>query len=165
LYACVLSAQANEASLNQQYRSKILTLRHPFRSNSQNYDGSGNAIKPPPGQAEEQRYSQRAKLAAANSDGRHNAPGVIPPKPKNTPEPDYGGQIGRALVRGTDTFEVTIDENGNITGPALITPIGLGVDDSAAETIVKKWKFDPGQLNGKHVPTNMTLEVEYRRQK
>lgn len=279
LYACVLFAQANEASLNQQYRSKILTLRHPFRSNSQNYDGSGNAIKPgkegpwtlygriqvtdiklrndsmeirgrrtgllnengclsdygvgksplylpdpigsvatiriqfapgetpqsamekvfafteqdllasvpdlwkdyvrsrvdprdhdgqwefTPGQAEEQRYSQRAKLAAANSDGRHNAPGVIPPKPKNTPEPDYGGQIGRALVRGTDTFEVTIDENGNITGPALITPIGLGVDDSAAETIVKKWKFDPGQLNGKHVPTNMTLEVEYRRQK
>jgi len=38
LYACVLFAQANEASLNQQYRSKILTLRHPFRSNSQNYE-------------------------------------------------------------------------------------------------------------------------------
>lgn len=51
-----------------------------------------------------------------NSGVGHNAPGVIPLKPKNTPEPDNGGQIGRALVRGTDTFEVTIDGSGNVNG-------------------------------------------------
>jgi Gram-negative bacterial TonB protein C-terminal len=267
--------------LNTQYRGKILTLRHPYRSNSQRYDPQGNAVKPgkegpwtlygriqitdiklhndtleihgrrtglanetgylsdygvgksplylpdpigsaatiriqiapganpeslmgkvfaftqqdllaavpdlwkdyvrsrldprsqdgqwefTPGQAEVERFSElsRAKLAATHSGAGHNAPGATPPKPKYTPEPDYGGQIGRALVHGTDTFVVTIDEKGNVTAPAIISPIGLGVDESAAETIVDKWKFEPGQLNGKRVPTNMTLEVEYRRER
>jgi hypothetical protein len=275
----MLLAQSNEAGLNQQYKNRILTLRHSFRSNSQNYDATGNPIKPgkegpwtlygriqitdiklhnvtleirgrrtglanetgyladygvakspmylpdpigstatiriqlasgetaeaamgkvfaltkqdllasvpdlwkdyvrsrldpsshdgqwefTPGQAKEARFQElsRAKLVAAHSGAGHNAPGVTPPKPKYTPEPDYGGQIGRALLHGTDTFVVTIDQNGKVTAPAIISPIGLGVDESAAETIVKKWKFQPGQLNGKRVPTNMMLEIEYRR--
>jgi hypothetical protein len=118
-----------------------------------------------PGQAKEARFAElsRTKLVAAHSSAGHNAPGVTPPKPIYTPSPDYGGQIGRALVRGLDIFVTTIDENGNVTAPAIISPIGLGVDESAAETIVKKWKFEPGQLNGKRVPVNMTLEVEYKR--
>ncbi|HWG48644.1 MAG TPA: energy transducer TonB [Candidatus Acidoferrales bacterium] len=275
LSASVLLAQSNLTSLNQEYKGRILTLRHSFRSNSQNYDARGNPIKPgkegpwtlygqlqiaeikfnkdeleirgrrigllnengslsdygvgksplylpdpigsvatiriqrspgatpesvmgkvfafteqdllaavpdlwkdyvrsrvdpsshggqwefTPGQAKEKRFSELSR--AAHSGAGHNAPGITPPKPKYTPEPDYGGQIGRALVHGTDIFVATIDENGRVTAPAIISPIGLGVDESAAETIVKRWKFEPGQLNGKRVPTNMTLEVEYRR--
>jgi hypothetical protein len=100
-----------------------------------------------------------------NSGVGHNAPGVIPLNQRTRRSRTTAGKSVELWCGGTDTFEVTIDESGNVTGPALITPIGLGVDDSAVETITRKWKFDPGQSNGKHVPTNMTLEVEYRRQK
>jgi hypothetical protein len=278
----LLYGQASTADLNSQYRNKILTLRHSFKSNSQHYDAAGNPVKPgkegpwtlygrlqitgikvdngeleihgrrtglvnengrlcdygvgqgplrvpdpigavttihvelpsgstaesaigkvfalteqdllasvpdlwkpyvrtrldprssdgqwefTPGLAADSRFPKLATPKPVNSGTQHlglNAPGVIPPKPKHTPEPDYGGEIGRALVRGTDKFAVTIDDSGNLTSVTVIDPIGLGVDESAAETLEKKWKFEPGRLYGKPVSTNMLMEVEYRRQK
>lgn len=119
-----------------------------------------------PGVAADSRFPKAGTPKPVSAGTQHlalNAPGVVPPKPKYTPTPDYGGEIGRALVHGTTTFGVTIDPGGKITSVTIINPIGLGVDESAAETLEKKWRFEPGRLNGKPVPTNLMLEMEYRR--
>lgn len=280
-FTLLLAAQSTSVpDLNTQYRGKILTLRHPYRSNSQRYDSQGNALKPgkegpwtlygrlqileikeqngelrirgrrtgllnqnerlsdygagqsplgvpdpvgnvmtihiqlPPGVGPESVMSKvfalstedllasvpelwkdyvRLRLDPQSSGGQWEftpgrgdadrfskplpevqgahgqqvtlkTPGVTPPKAISTPEPDYGGEIGRALVHGTDKLGATIDEQGRVADVAVIDPIGLGVDESTAAAM-EKWKFEPGRLNGKPVRVNMTIEMEYRGRK
>lgn len=280
-FTLLLGAQSMSVpDLNTQYRGKILTLRHPFKSNSQNYDGTGQPIKAgkegpwtlygrlqilqiteqhgelrirgkrtgllnqnnrlsdygvgqsplrvpdpvgnvvsihiqsspgadyasvlgkifalttedllasvpelwkdyvrlrldpqssggqwefTPGQGDADRFSKPLPgvPGAHGQEVTLKTTGVTPPKAISTPEPDYGGEIGRALVHGTDKLGATIDEQGRVAHVAIIDPIGLGVDESTAAAM-EKWKFEPGRLHGKPVPVNMTIEMEYRGRK
>jgi len=43
----------------------------------------------------------------------------------------------------------------------VIRTLGLGLDEKAIEAVLK-WRFRPGQLNGKPVPVQATIEVNFR---
>jgi len=43
----------------------------------------------------------------------------------------------------------------------IITPLGLGLDESAIDTISKKWDFVPASQNGVPVECDVVIMVEF----
>lgn len=56
---------------------------------------------------------------------------------------------------------VVVDDKGNVRDLIVIRPLGLGLDQKAIEA-VEKWRFNPGKKDGKPVPVQATIEVNFR---
>ena len=52
-------------------------------------------------------------------------------------------------------------QHGNPKDLKVIRPLGLGLDQKAIEA-VEKWKFSPGKKDGRAVPVQATIEVNFR---
>ena len=78
-------------------------------------------------------------------------------------EPLYTDLARKARVEGVVIIEAIIDRNGDVTDVRILKPLPLGLDTSALEA-VKRWKFQPGTLNGQPVPVIYNLTVNFRLQ-
>jgi TonB family protein len=87
--------------------------------------------------------------------------GVSAPKPIYTPEPEYSEEARKAKFQGTVLLSIVVDETGKATRITVARSLGLGLDEKAIEA-VKKWRFEPGKLNGKAVAVQATVEVSFR---
>lgn len=76
-------------------------------------------------------------------------------------EPEYSEEARKAKFQGTVVLFVVVDEKGNPKDLRVIRPLGLGLDQKAIEA-VEKWKFRPGMKDGKPVPVQATIEVNFR---
>ena len=76
-------------------------------------------------------------------------------------EPEYSEEARKAKFQGTVVLFVVVDEHGNPRDLRVIRPLGLGLDQKAVEA-VEKWKFRPGMKDGKPVPVQATIEVNFR---
>jgi TonB family protein len=76
-------------------------------------------------------------------------------------EPEYSEEARKAKFQGTVVLFVVVDEKGNPRDLKVIRPLGLGLDQKAIEA-VEKWKFNPGKKDGKPVPVQATIEVNFR---
>jgi TonB family protein len=76
-------------------------------------------------------------------------------------EPEYSEEARKAKFQGTVTLFVIVDEKGNPKEVKVIRPLGLGLDQKAIEA-VEKWRFRPGMKDGKAVPVQATIEVNFR---
>jgi len=76
-------------------------------------------------------------------------------------EPEYSEEARKAKFQGTVVLQVVVDENGRPRDLRVIRTLGLGLDEKAIEAVLK-WRFRPGQLNGKPVPVQATIEVNFR---
>jgi TonB family protein len=76
-------------------------------------------------------------------------------------EPEYSEEARKAKFQGTVVLYVVVDEKGQPRDLKVIRPLGLGLDEKAIEA-VQKWRFRPGQLNGKPVAVAATIEVNFR---
>jgi protein TonB len=76
-------------------------------------------------------------------------------------EPEYSEEARKAKFQGTVILFVVVDEKGNPRDLKVIRPLGLGLDQKAIEA-VEKWKFNPGKKDGKPVPVQATIEVNFR---
>jgi TonB family protein len=76
-------------------------------------------------------------------------------------EPEYSEEARKAKFQGTVILFVVVDEHGNPRDLRVIRPLGLGLDQKAIEA-VEKWKFNPGKKDGKAVPVQATIEVNFR---
>ena len=56
---------------------------------------------------------------------------------------------------------IVVDENGLPQDVRVIRSVGLGLDQKAIEA-VQKWRFKPGQKDGKPVPVSANIEVNFR---
>jgi protein TonB len=56
---------------------------------------------------------------------------------------------------------VEVEPNGRAQNMRVIQSLGLGLDEKAMEA-VKKWRFRPGNKNGKPVTVVATVEVSFR---
>ena len=76
-------------------------------------------------------------------------------------EPEYSEEARKAKFQGTVVLFIVVDEHGNPRDLKVIRPLGLGLDQKAIEA-VEKWRFNPGKKDGKPVPVQATIEVNFR---
>ncbi|MDE1155721.1 MAG: energy transducer TonB [Acidobacteriaceae bacterium] len=56
---------------------------------------------------------------------------------------------------------LVVDEHGNPTHVRVVRDIGMGLGQKAVEA-VRQYKFKPALENGKPVPVEMTVEVNFQ---
>jgi len=76
-------------------------------------------------------------------------------------EPEYSEEARKAKFQGTVTLYIEVDENGKPKNLRVLRALGLGLDEKAIEA-VSRWKFRPGQKDGKPVTVAATVEVNFR---
>jgi len=76
-------------------------------------------------------------------------------------EPEYSEQARQAKYQGTVLLRVIIDEKGFPRQISVIRPLGMQLDEKAIEA-VKHWRFKPATKEGKAVPVEATVEVNFR---
>ena len=76
-------------------------------------------------------------------------------------EPEYSEEARKPRFQGTVVLLIVVDEQGRARDVRVIRPLGLGLDQKALEAI-QQWKFNPGRKNGKPVPVQATVEVNFR---
>ena len=86
--------------------------------------------------------------------------GVSAPKVKSRVEPRYTQLAKDARLTGLVTFFAVISKVGRIESMRIIQPLGLGLDEAAAEAL-SQWTFEPAQSNGQSVSVSTQIEVKF----
>ena len=76
-------------------------------------------------------------------------------------EPEYSEDARRARLQGTVLLRIEVNTRGLAQNIAVRKSLGLGLDDRAIDA-VKKWKFNPGKVNGKPAVVVAYVEVNFR---
>jgi len=64
---------------------------------------------------------------------------------------------------GTVKVSFVVDENGNVTAPAVMgNKLGDGLDEEAIDLIKKMPKWKPGTVKGKNVKTRLDLPITFQ---
>jgi TonB family protein len=87
------------------------------------------------------------------------APGVAPARVLSQPQPTLPPWAVGVELDGVVTLDVTIDERGNVSGSKVVS--GPRPLQREAERAIGLWQFAPARLEGKPVPSHMTLSVEF----
>jgi len=87
--------------------------------------------------------------------------GVIPPRPRLTPDPDFSGEARKLKYQGVITLMIVVDKSGHVRNIRIVRPLGMGLDQKAAETVAK-WQFTPGSRGGEPADVEMAVQVDFR---
>ena len=88
--------------------------------------------------------------------------GKTPPHAIHAPDPEFSDEARQYKFQGTVLIKITVDTNGSATDVRIVRPLGLGLDEKAAEA-VKKWRFVPAKQNdGTPIATAAVIEVTFR---
>jgi TonB family protein len=110
------------------------------------------------GSAAQEPYSQAP--APANAPYRIGG-GVTAPSILLKVEPEYSEEARRARMQGKVVLFVIIDPQGKPGSLKVIRSLGLGLDEEAIK-VVEQWRFRPGMKEGRPVPVQATIEVNFR---
>jgi TonB family protein len=102
----------------------------------------------------------------------HVGDGVSAPKLIFAPVPEFTDKARRKRLGGTVVVSLTVDAAGKAQDVRVsrslaegvskkLRPIALGVDDCAVKA-VKEYRFEPAEFQGKPVPVEIAVEVNYR---
>jgi TonB family protein len=87
--------------------------------------------------------------------------GIKPPVVLEKNAAEYTEEARRARLEGAAVVSLVVDEDGSTRDVHVTRPLGLGLDESAIETI-KSWKFAPGTKDGQPVPVLIKVEANFR---
>jgi len=87
--------------------------------------------------------------------------GVSQPIPIFKPEPEYSEEARKAKFQGTVMLAIVVDTDGKAKNIRVVRPLGMGLDEKAVEAVAK-WRFKPGQKDGRPVPVMANVEVNFR---
>jgi len=76
-------------------------------------------------------------------------------------EPEYSEDARKARLQGTVRLRIEVNTNGLAQNIVVSQSLGLGLDDRAIDA-VKKWRFNPGKVNGKAATVVAYVEVNFR---
>lgn len=76
-------------------------------------------------------------------------------------EPVYTTTARKARVSGVVVVEAVIGKNGRAEEVRVLKGLPMGLSEAAVEA-VKKWRFQPGTLNGKPIATIFSLTVTFK---
>ena len=91
----------------------------------------------------------------------HPGGGVSSPKVISAVDPEFSDEARRQKYQGVVVLSLIVDAQGNPQRIRVIRPLGMGLDEKAIEA-VKQYKFRPAQLNGKPVPVEINIEVNFQ---
>jgi TonB family protein len=86
---------------------------------------------------------------------------VTGPKVIGKSDPAYSEEARRAGISGTIRLSLVVSEEGVPQNVKVTSPLGYGLDEKAVES-VRGWKFQPGMKDGKPVPVQAQVEVNFR---
>jgi TonB family protein len=87
--------------------------------------------------------------------------GVSAPHIVEHPDPAYTEEARAAKLQGTVLLQVVVQPDGTAGQIQVLRSLDAGLDQKAAEA-VGKWKFQPGVKDGRAVPVQATIEVNFR---
>ncbi|MCB1054551.1 MAG: TonB family protein [Acidobacteria bacterium] len=93
----------------------------------------------------------------------HLGEGILPPRKVFAPRPRYAEEARQARLQGVVVLMAVIDEKGEVAEIEVLKGLGLGLTESAVET-VRGWKFEPATRAGEPVAVYMNLVVSFRLQ-
>jgi TonB family protein len=87
---------------------------------------------------------------------------VSEPVPVQQPMPPVTAEAKARKVSGVIQLSVVIGKDGRLHNARILRGLGYGLDESAVETVTKKWIFRPSTLNGQPVAVHANIEVTLR---
>jgi TonB family protein len=88
---------------------------------------------------------------------------VVNPKPLMIVRPDYPAKAESSNVEGYVDFEFTIEPDGSVGDPKVVSEIPQGYGFAAsAEAVFPRWKFSPRLVAGKPVPISARYRFSFR---
>jgi periplasmic protein TonB len=129
-----------------------------------------NAILPQETGATPQPASPRPNPDASGK--YHLGDGVTAPKLVFAPDPEFTAEARRKRLQGVVVVSLTVDTAGNPQDVRVARSmaedvskkdkqIAVGLDEKAVEA-VKQYKFQAGQFQGKPVPVEIEVKVNFR---
>jgi TonB family protein len=91
----------------------------------------------------------------------HVGGGVSAPQLVFAPDPEFSDEARRAKYQGVCVVSLIVDAQGNPQRVQAVRHLGMGLDEKAVEA-VRQYKFKPATLQGKPVPVEVNIEVNFR---
>jgi protein TonB len=122
---------------------------------------SAVASSPPSGRggALPKLTAHRAKLLLPEAQ-EACAEALVKPKVKRPGQITYTKEAQEAEIEGVVRVEVTVDESGNVLATKILSGLGYGLDERAAEA-ARSTLFDPATLCGKPVVATKVLAFTF----
>ncbi len=86
--------------------------------------------------------------------------GMRPPKYLGGEAPDFTDRARKAKRHGLVDVSLQVDENGHPVDLWIIRPLGMGLDESAAESVLT-YKFRPAMCHGEPIRVYLNVEVRF----
>jgi TonB family protein len=91
-----------------------------------------------------------------------SCPNVLPPQPKQTPEPAFPALASAESRHGIVVLVVIVAKDGTVAMARSITPDDYGFSESAEQTVLT-WHFKPATCDGRAIAMEMNVEVNFSR--
>ncbi len=91
----------------------------------------------------------------------HVGNGVLPPQMIYAPNPKFSPQAREAGYGGVATVSLIVDAQGNPQNVHMVNHLKMGLDEEALAA-VKQYKFKPATLQGKPVPVEVNIEINFK---
>src|SRR6202050_2858615 len=91
----------------------------------------------------------------------HVGGGVSAPQLIFAPDPEFSDEARRAKYQGVCVVSLIVDAQGNPQRVQVVRHLGMGLDEKAVEA-VRQYRFKPATLQGKPVPVEVNIEVNFR---
>ena len=88
-------------------------------------------------------------------------PCATAPKAIYFPDPEYTEKARKKKVQGVVVLETTVGTDGRTYNIRVVQSAGNGLDEQAVKAL-RKWKFEPGTMDGKPVPVSLKIEMDFR---
>jgi TonB family protein len=75
-------------------------------------------------------------------------------------DPEYSKQAREAKYQGTCMLGLVVGTDGSTSHIFVISGLGMGLDEKAIEA-VKTWRFKPAMKDGRPVPMQLAVEVDF----
>jgi protein TonB len=91
----------------------------------------------------------------------HVGGGVAAPQLISSVDPEFSDEARRAKFQGVCVVSLVVDAQGNPQRVQVVRHLGMGLDQKAVAA-VRQYKFKPATLQGRPVPVEVNIEVNFR---
>ncbi len=91
----------------------------------------------------------------------HVGGGVSAPSVIYSVDPEFSDEARRAKYQGICVVTLIVDSQGNPQRVRVTRPLGMGLDQKALDA-VRQYRFKPAYFQGKPVPVEISIEVNFR---